>query len=83
MVQRESKGGRDLDANMGMVILGDPTLVVSKGRVKDFKSLAMALFPPVTEEVEELNNKIIEFTYDFSGGTFDEYVSQNPQFYQE
>lgn len=68
---------------MGMVILGDPTLVVSKGRVKDFKSLAMALFPPVTEEVEELNNKIIEFTYDFSGGTFDEYVSQNPQFFQE
>ncbi len=68
---------------LGMVILGDPMLVPSKGVQKDFKSLSVGLIPPGPEEIEELHDIFEEFAYDFRGDSFEDYKSMNPQFFND
>lgn len=68
---------------LGMIILGDPMLVVSMEVQKGLQTLAVGIAPPSAEEIEELDNKILEFGYDYSGDSFEEYKYRNPQFYDD
>lgn len=66
---------------LGMIILGDPMLVLTKEAQKGLKSLSVGIVPPSPDEIEELNKEILDFGYDYSGGSFAEYKNQNPQFF--
>jgi hypothetical protein len=68
---------------LGMIILGDPMLVLSKDAQKGLKTLSVGIAPPGPVEIEELNRKIMEFGYEYTGGSFEEYKSQNPQFFSD
>jgi hypothetical protein len=66
---------------MGMVILGDPMLIVSKKVQKRLKPLSTRLVPPGAEEIEDLQTIFLDFTDHYGEGTFEEYKNQNPDFF--
>ncbi len=68
---------------LGMIILGDPMLVVSREIQKGLQTMAVGIVPPSVEEIEELGNKILEFGYDYTGDSFEEYKYQNPHFFND
>jgi hypothetical protein len=67
---------------LGMIILGDPMLVLSGDSQKGLKALTEGMAPPGPFEIDELNRQIVKFGYEYSGGSFEEYKSQNPQFFE-
>jgi len=67
---------------MGMVILGDPMLVVTKEVPRVLKKEPMTVIPPGVEEIEDLNNIFQNFMKDYWEGSFEEYKNSNPQFFE-
>jgi hypothetical protein len=67
----------------GMIILGDPMLTMVKAPVKRVKAEPLTVMPPDAEEIEELEQKFLEFTGDYGEGSFGEYYRSNPQFFPD
>ncbi len=66
---------------MGMVILGDPMLYLTKAVPKVIKAEPMTSIPPSSEEIEKLIELFFNFEKDYGETTFEQYKSENPQFF--
>lgn len=66
---------------MGMVILGDPMLTVSKKMVKKLIADPMTVIPPTQHEIGELTEKLTQFIEGYVEGSFADYINANPDFY--
>jgi len=78
-----NEGSRDDQWFMGMVILGDPMLKVSKGAVQPFTTELPTDQMASEEEREELVRKITKFARNYEEGSFLEYRSENPQYFRD
>lgn len=81
-----SYGSTDDKWFLGMVILGDPALVLSGETRRGLTLLSDAAVPPSPEEVTSLESTFLEFGYAGGGPEaalgFEEYRSKNPQFFE-
>lgn len=70
------------DWHMTIVIQGDPLITLSQ---LSRKKLNTALIPPITPEYKAMMNRSIKKyqKYDIKLGTFEEYKTQNPQFFKK
>jgi len=68
---------------LGMVILGDPMLVLTEEVPRMIKAAPMTSIPPSQEQIDELMKRFLEFDGNYGEATFAQYRSENPQFFSE